>query len=298
MWDNFVKTVKKIRDVLRVVDYLDAKVGLLEANTKNLFNSYSVENIKNDQRAIFRSHEFKIYSENFEDGLINYIFSKVGCKDYTFVEIGCGDGRECNTANLSINLGWKGIVIDGSKENIEVAKSFYQKMLGEQTNRVRPLQRFITKENVNQIIKKHIKGGVDLLSIDIDGVDYWVWKALDIIKPRVVVIEYNASLGDKDSLTVKYNPRFNRFDYPTSPGGWYLGASLKALTKLARRKGYVLVGCVSAGANAFFVRKSLVSKKLPKMTVEQAYYPHTIRSRKMSKVEQKNLTNTLDFIEV
>ncbi|MCX6705325.1 MAG: hypothetical protein NT162_03245 [Candidatus Woesebacteria bacterium] len=301
MLDRLIRSIQKVLhivDVLGTVDILGAKVERLETNTKNLLNSCSAGSITKDQKAIFRSHEFKVYSENSEDGLINYIFSKIGCKDHTFVEIGCGNGQECNSANLSINLGWSGILIDVDKGNIKSAKNFYQDLLGKQANKVKPLRKFINKENVNQVIKNNIKGEVDLLSIDIDGVDYWVWKAVDVIRPRVVVIEYNASLGDKDSLTVKYKPHFNRFDYQSTPIGWYLGASLKALTKLGRQKGYTLVGCVSAGANAFFVREDLVSKKLPKMTVEQAYYPHLVRSRKMSSTEQKNATKTLDFIEV
>ena len=129
--------------------------------------------------------------------------------------------------------------------------------------------------------------------VDIDGNDYWVWKAITAIEPRVVVIEYNASLGYDKSLTIKYNPNFDR--HKKHPSGWYHGASLAALTKLANSKGYILVGCESNGLNAFFVRKEIAQGKLFEVSIQEAYYVHARRSKIESTLEQFKRIKHLDF---
>lgn len=116
-----------------------------------------------------------------------------------------------------------------------------------------------------------IFGEIDLLSIDIDGNDYWVWKAMTAIRPRVVVIEYNSSFGPDRSVTVAYDPSFRR--YEKHPSGLYYGASLQALNKLAAQKGYFLAGCDSAGVNAFFVRDDLADRGIAKIEVSRAFVP-------------------------
>lgn len=105
-------------------------------------------------RMRLRSEELKIYSQFGEDGLITYIFSKVGAKNHTFVEIGGGKGLECITANLSINLGWKGIIIDGDKENISSGKRYYKKIASIRPGQVKFVHMFVTKENVDRLLKK------------------------------------------------------------------------------------------------------------------------------------------------
>ena len=133
---------------------------------------------------------------------------------------------------------------------------------------------FVTRDNINSILAKNgFKGEIDLLSIDIDGNDFHVWREIDIIKPRVVIIEYNAFLGPNISLTVKYDGNFER--YKKHPSGRYFGASLAALVKLGKEKGYFLVGCDSYGINAFFVRRDIAKGKLLIISPQEAYYPRT-----------------------
>ena len=151
---------------------------------------------------------------------------------------------------------------------------------------------FITKENVNEVIEKEINGEIDLLTIDIDGNDLWIWKAINAISPRVVMIEYNASFGHKQ-ITVKYDPEFKR--YKKHESGWYYGASLSALTKLAQEKGYVLVGCSSSGVNAFFARQDIAKDKIDCILPEEAYYPHISRINKYSIEEQFEKLKDLEF---
>ncbi len=187
-----------------------------------------------DQVAIFRRHELKVYSQYGEDGLLLYLFSKVGATDHGFVEFGMGDGRECNTANLSINFGWSGLLMDCSPENVAAARDYYESKPGIKPSQIRIAQCLVTAENINGVLRQNdVQGEIDLLSIDIDGNDYWVWKAITVIQPRVVVAEYNASLGASRSVTVQYDPVFDR--YRKHASGWYHGASLAALRKLAAK---------------------------------------------------------------
>ena len=138
------------------------------------------------------------------------------------------------------------------------------------------------------------KGEIDLLSIDIDSNDYWVWEAINVINPRVVVIEYNSSFGLK-SLVQKYNPDFRgRIENPLS-----FGASLSALTKLGKRKGYILVACDCHGHDAYFVRKDIVSSKFMESSPEEAYYPNPHTLGKFGSLEEQfKLIEHLDFVEV
>jgi len=135
---------------------------------------------------------------------------------------------------------------------------------------VKIVNHFITKENINKIFEENdMTGEIDLLSIDIDGNDYWIWKAINVVKPRVVVIEYNSAFGNK-SITIKYDSNFRRsIKHKTS---LYFGASLSALTKLAKEKGYILVGRCSEGVNAFFVRKDVVKRKFKEISPIETFY--------------------------
>lgn len=256
----------------------------------------SYEAIANlDQRTVLRNREFKAHSQNGEDGLLLYLFSKIGTTDCRFVEFGIGDGRECNTANLSLNFGWHGLLIDGSKENVIKAKDYYNSRPEVKPSQITVIQCFVTAENINEVLLDNgIDGEIDLLSIDVDGNDYWIWKAITVIEPRVVVIEYNATLGPDQPITVKYDPNFHHLE--KHPSGLYHGASLAALTKLANSKGYILVGCDSNGVNAFFVREEVARGKLYEVSVQEAYYPSSMRLRQIgSTAEQFERIKHLDF---
>lgn len=177
--------------------------------------------------------EKRIYSGSGEDGILEIIFYKIGVLNKFFVEFGYGQGY-WNAMFLYKKKGWKGIWMDDVNRNT-VDPPVYRE--------------FITAENINQVFKKYnVPEHFDLLSIDIDGNDYWVWKAIDPkYRPRVVVMEYNAKLPPTVSKVIEYKPDF-KFD-----GTDYFGASLLALAKLAKSKGYSLIGCEDSGVNAFFV---------------------------------------------
>lgn len=200
----------------------------------------------------FGEVEFKAFSQWGEDGIIQYLINRVAIKDASFVEFGVENYLEANTRFLLINNNWKGLVLDGSQSHIDYIRKdriYWRHDLTAEC-------RFITRENINEILDEcGFRGDIGLLSIDIDGNDYWVWESIDVIKPRIVVCEYNSVFGNSRSVTVPYNASFKRTDAHYS--NLYFGASLPALCLLASRKGYDFVGSNSTGSNAFFVRNDL-----------------------------------------
>ncbi len=242
-------------------------------------------------------HERKFYSQFGEDGLLLHFFDKIGAPNKTFIEFGIEDGRECNAANLAINFGWGGLFIDGGEELVAKACDFYHGQHGISPDHVKIMPHFITVENVNDLFRNNgMEGEIDMLSIDIDGVDYWVWEAIDCVQPRLVVMEYNAVLGRERSITVPYEASFDR--YQKHPSGMYFGISLKAVTKLANKKGYLLAGCDTSGANAFFVRRDLGEGKLDEFTPEEAFYSCAPRIRTMTQEQQWETVKGLPFVEI
>ncbi len=234
---------------------------------------------KNENEFDINDHEKKIYSQNGEDGIIEFIFTKIGTTNKFSVEFGVGNGFECNTIYLLEKKGWKGLMMDyGADQNIQwkgvIKKAWYNRKLGLIANiqkdlaffkkiilRTKRSRRFqidiksekVTAENIQNLFKKYnVPKNFDLLSIDIDYNDYWVWKAIADYSPRVVVIEYNSSILPTESKVVPYDPEA-KWD-----GTNYFGASLLALKNLGLNKGYSLVGCDNAGVNAFFCKNELL----------------------------------------
>jgi len=210
----------------------------------------------------FADVEFRCHSQSGEDGILLYIFSLIGTTNRRVVEIAAGDGVECNAANLIINHGWRGLLFDGSEELLARGRKFYSEC---RTTCIVPptlVSAWITTDTVNDLVAP-FAGPIDLLSIDVDGNDYWIWKALDAVHPRVVVTEFNASFGPEVSATMSYVPDY-RLDYARQP--YRCGASLAAFTKLARAKGLRLVGVHSLGFNAFFVPEGVGEDLLPERT--------------------------------
>ncbi|HON08577.1 MAG TPA: hypothetical protein PLW02_10820, partial [Verrucomicrobiota bacterium] len=163
-----------------------------------------------DKKAALKSVERKYYSQNGEDGILLNIYSKISAHHKNFIEFGIEDGTECNAANLAINFGWSGLFIEGSASLSEKAKQFYYGRHKISPDRLRIANEFLTVENVNDVFSRwSMNGEIDLLSIDIDGNDFWIWRAINIVQPRVVVIEYNASFGAERSITVEYDPLFD-----------------------------------------------------------------------------------------
>ena len=213
----------------------------------------------------FRAAEFRVFSQWGEDGIIQFLLQHVSLDRKVFVEFGVENYTESNTRFLLTNNQWSGIVIDGSSKNIEYIKrdSIYW------SSNLKAINAFITKDNINELIQKNgISGDIGILSIDIDGNDYWVWKAINCISPRIIICEYNSHFGAKAEVTTPYNPSFIRDKAHFSK--IYYGASISALNALAKSKGYSLVASNSVGNNLFFVRNDVINA-LPVLTPSQAY---------------------------
>ena len=196
--------------------------------------------------------EFQVFSQWGEDGVIHHLVNRCAPDGpRTFVEIGVQDYSECNTRFLAMHRNWSGLAVDGGSRHEDfIRRSELDWRFG-----VRPVQAFVTAENVEELLPA---GELGLLSIDVDGVDYWIAEAaLRRTQPRILVLEYNALFGATATVTVPYRADFTWTDDP-SWGTVYFGASLGALAHLAERHGYAFVGCESHGVNAFFVRGDVV----------------------------------------
>jgi len=209
---------------------------------------------------------FKVYSQNDEDGIIQEIFKRIGTTNRTFVEFGVETGVETNTTKLLLE-GWRGLWIEAASTYVAEIRKIFAHKLADGSLKVR--ESVVTVANINGLIAEAGVGReIDLLSVDIDYNDYWVWKAITTINPRVVIVEYNATLRPPLSLVVPYDPN----------GSWdgsnFFGASLEAFVKLGRDKGYRIVGCNFSGSNAFFVRSDLAGDHfLQPATAEEHYEP-------------------------
>lgn len=192
---------------------------------------------------------FRKYSQFEEDGILLYIFSLITPVNQTCVEICAGMGRECNVANLIINHGWWGHLFDGNDSNVKAGKDFFARHRDTSLYPPRFTKAWVTAENVDDLIAQSgARGPIDLLSLDIDGVDYWVWKAITVIEPQVVVCETQNAIPPDKALTIPYDPDF------VWQSNSYFGASLAAMCKLGKQKGYRLIGTNRFGFNAFFMK--------------------------------------------
>ena len=210
---------------------------------------------------------FRVFSQTDEDGILLFLFGVIGATNKTCLEICAGDGMECNTANLILNHGWNALLFDGDAGNVATGNKFYAASRDTCIYPPRFLHSWITRKNVNSLVKDNgVEGEIDLFSLDMDGVDYWIWQALTVVSPRVVVLEYQDIIGPDRACTVPYADDFNAGKYPVTDGmPNFAGASLAAFVKLGEAKGYRLVGVNRYGYNAFFVRNDIATKLLPKV---------------------------------
>lgn len=223
---------------------------------------------------------FRSYSQNSEDGILLYIFALIGMTSRTVVEVCAGDGIQCNAANLIINHQWHGLLFDGSAPNINKGRRFYAEHPDTFWQPPVLVDAWITPDNINGLIEKNgFYGEIDLLSLDMDGMDYWVLRAIECIQPRVIVLETVSPWGAERSVTVPYQADFVVTWVEGLP---YCGASLPAFVKLLKGRGYRLVGMEGLGFNAFFVLDGLGEDVLPEVTAasclhEVSYLPEALR---------------------
>jgi len=218
-----------------------------------------------DDKKRLERYGFKVCSQYDEDGIIQEIFNRIGFGARSFVEFGVENGLENNTLKLLLE-GWSGLWIEGSESFVSQINAKFQDVVS--NGRLRVKAAFITRENINSLIGEHYAGEIDLLSIDIDGNDIHIFDAIDVIRPRVIIIEYSGKFPPPMNVAQLYNPehRWKGTDYG--------GSSLVAINNVAGRKGYSLVGCGIVGVNAFFVRNDLLGDRFQApFTAENHYQP-------------------------
>ncbi|CAN5315870.1 hypothetical protein BH24ACT9_BH24ACT9_01840 [soil metagenome] len=210
------------------------------------------------------AYEFRVFSQNGEDGVIAELVRRCGVGGEFFVEFGVGNGSECNTAFLAHTMGWSGVYFEPDSQSYEMLEFRYRNH-----PMVVALPDAITAENVEEkLAAAGVPAEPDILSIDIDGNDYWVWKAIEGYRPRIVIIEYNSAL---DTAVSRVQPYADSQGWDHSSG---YSASLAALERLAESKGYQLVHTESTGANAFFVREDLADRfpgRVPRRSANFAF---------------------------
>lgn len=210
--------------------------------------------------------EFKVFSQSGEDGVIQWLIHNIPIQSKRFIEFGVQNYTESNTRFLLMHDNWSGLIMDGSQENMDYVKQDNICWMHD----LKPVPAFITAENINTLIRDNgFDGEVGILSIDIDGNDYWVWKAISCVQADIVICEYNSRFGSERAVTIPYDPNFYRTEAHSS--NLYFGASIRALTLLGQQKGYALVYGNEIGSNLFFIRRELLNDVVYEKTVEECY---------------------------
>jgi len=243
MWLSNKRLQRELTEVRKDVDAL--KVLAAQPLIRNIRKGESVTSL--------RDVEFKVFSQFGDDGIIQYLIHRLAPLPDSFVEFGVENYRESNTRFLLLNDNWRGLVLDGNQNYVDQIQhdAIYWR------HTLTATHAWITRDNINHLLRDAgFHGQVGLLSIDIDGNDYWVWEKLDTVDPAIAMVEYNSVFGPNLAVTIPYDEKFVRHRGHYS--GQFWGASLAALDLLAKRKGYSLVGCNSAGNNAYFVRNEKI----------------------------------------
>ena len=244
----------------------------------------SIKNQKKKKIKNLSEIEFQVFSQWGEDGIIDWIINKFPNIPKSFLEIGTQDYKESNTRFLLINKNWDGFLIEGDDNEVKKIKS--QRIYWKHKLTIK--SEFVTKENINSVVKKlNVPKKIGLLSLDIDGVDYWVLKKLSVLEPSIIICEYNSLYGLNKPITVPYKTDFDRSKEHYS--NLYYGASIQAFIELMKSKQYFLLGTNSAGNNAFFMKNKFL-KEANKAIVEKKIFTSKFR-------ESRNKNGNLTFLD-
>jgi len=275
-----IRVIKKyIAKILRRMfeEEIEKKL-ILKAKRLSLIHN-KIKKIKNLSEV-----EFQVSSQWGEDGIIDWIFNKFSKLPKTFIEIGTQDYRESNTRFLLVNKNCDGYVIEGDSQATKDIKS--QRIYWKHNLTVK--NKFIDKDNINDLIREmNVPKKVGLLSLDIDGIDYWVLKELTCLDPAIIICEYNSLFGAKKSITVPYDKTFDRTKKHFS--NLYYGASINAFVDLMKNKKYFLLGTNTSGNNAFFM-KNIFLKEINKIMKEKKIYLSKYR-------ESRNRKGKLTYLD-
>jgi hypothetical protein len=237
----FVIFLKKMRLDIYAFDKIMFCIGKVQISlNRNKYNDIQDLN----------ETEVKIFSQNGEDGIIDYLTQKLKIDNKNFVEIGVGNYRESNTRFLYNSYHCKGLIVDSIDEMEKKVKPFVNLWKGD----LRICNKKIDSENILDLLDSNCDYEIDLFSIDIDSVDYWIIKKLKNNISKIFVAEYNPVFGSDLEITVPNILGFERTKYHYS--NLCYGMSLKALINLMDQKGYYFIGTNIQKNNAFFILKN------------------------------------------
>jgi hypothetical protein len=224
----------------------------------------------------------KLFSNMEEDGIILWLMARLGIQKGIFIDIGSNDCINSNCANLVFNFNWEGIFIDMDKRLLGIGQRNYRFFGKTKQLQLKFVQTGVSAGNINEIISQHIwQPGIDFMSIDIDGNDYYIWKALTVVRPKIVVIENKVEYGWHDIAIPAGSP--------FSPSEW--GASPYTMTQLAKEKGYTLVASNKMGFNLFYLRNDLVNEHIPGIQLEEVLNDPKISADFYDETYMKELIN-------
>jgi hypothetical protein len=271
----------QVQAMQRDIDALRAQMGGLE--------SRQVGQLAPDRLA---ESEFTVFSQFGEDGIIQFLIAHVPIENKVFVEFGVEDYRESNTRFLLVHDNWRGLILDGGESHL----AFIEETGLRWRHTIDAVTAFIDRDNINGLIAgAGVEGEIGLLSVDIDGNDYWVLEAIDVVSPRILVVEYNSVFGPEAAVTVPYDPGFVRGEKHWSHLYW--GASIAALTRAAERKGFTLVGGNRAGNNVFYVRDDVIGE-LPAVEGAKAWRESPFRESRGPAGELTYVTNRMERLRL
>lgn len=278
-----IKLIKLLNKIFK--KYFDKKILLL-SSTHILKVRPLYKNVKKITEV-----EFKAFSQNGEDGIIDYLLHSLKIEKPTFVEVGVGDYSECNTRLLYERTACRGLIVD-CLDNLEAKVSKNIKLWKGDLSVV---EIFVNSENILGILNKHkFNTNIDLFSLDIDGIDYWILKKLKLLKPEIFICEFNPLFGYEKSVTVPYKKKFIRSKEHYSNS--YFGASLRAIIKLLNKE-YLFIGTNSAGNNAFFINKRqskyIQNKIINKKIFKSKFRESRNKIKKLNHLSNKENINTI-----
>lgn len=267
---NQIRRIKSALTRLAVlsehVSMIERQIHLYAERQLMLQGRLAADAINGKKVESLRDVEFQVFSQFGDDGIIQWLVNNLEIPHRTFVEFGVQDYQESNTRFLMMNDNWSGLVMDGSEQNVNRIRNadyFWKFELFAKAA-------FIDCDNVNSLISSMpFDKEIGLLHVDLDGVDYWIWKAISCISPVIVILEYNSVFGADRAITVPYDQAFQRTNSHFS--NLYFGASLPALCELSTQKGYSLVGCNSGGNNAYFVRNDKLNDVVKATSIQDAF---------------------------
>ena len=250
---------------------------LVKCNLKNKLTNYI--KIQNGIKAIssqeqnyknftsIEEAECKVFSQNGEDGIINFLINQLKISNPSFVEIGVGDYSEANTRLIFERFHSKGRIFDMIDDFEKKVKQNVNYWKGD----IKAIQKNIDTENFNNLLSENCQFTADIFSIDIDGIDYWIINQLQKKNSKIFIAEYNANFGAELEITVPNIKNFNRTSYHYS--NLCYGVSLKSLIKIMKEKGFYFIGTNRLRNNAFFINEDYKKEDFfPNISIKKLDY--------------------------